>query len=208
MAEVRRVAKAARGEPHLDALPPFAGTKALRPVRPGRVRQDARGQAREERVREGEPAPGGLHRPPVQPRPPAAARPHPGGQHRPDEGGRALRLPSWLPLLDLRQLVDPARHQPGAGRQGSGGPPAGAHDRRLPQDRQERAGAAVQAGAPGDHRGDRHGDGHRDRQAREDEDLPGRDAGLARQAHLGRGRPPADRRPGGPQRGAQLRPSR
>ena len=207
MTEVQRVAKAARGEPHLDALPPFAGTKAF-DCTPGRLATRCAGQAGQERVREGEPAPGGLHRAPVQPRPPAAARPDPGGQHRPDEGGRALRLPPRVPLLDLRQLVDPARHQPGAGRQGSRGAPAGAHDRRLPPDRQERARAAVQAGASGDHRGDRHGDRHRGREAREDEDLPGRDAGLAGPADLGRGRPPAHRRPGGPERGAQLRPSR
>ena len=62
----------------------------------------------------------------------AAGRPHPGGQHRPHEGGRALRLSSRLPLLDLRELVDPSRHQPRAGRQGPRGAPAGAHDRRVP----------------------------------------------------------------------------
>ena len=111
--------------------------------------QGAPAQGGQERVREGEPAPGGVDRPPVQPRPPAAAGPDPGGQHRPDEGGRALRLPPRLPLLDLRQLVDPPRHQPGAGRQGSRGAPAGAHDRRLPPDRQGAARAAVQARAAG-----------------------------------------------------------
>ena len=62
----------------------------------------------------------------------AAGRPDPGGQHRPDEGGRALRLPARVSLLDLRQLVDPSRHQPRAGRQGPRGAAAGPHDRRLP----------------------------------------------------------------------------
>jgi hypothetical protein len=89
----------------------------------------------QERVREGQPAPGRVDRPPLQPRPHAAAGPDPGGQHRPDEGGRPLRPPQGLPLLDLRQLVDPSRDQPRDRRQGPRRAPAGAHDRRLQQGR-------------------------------------------------------------------------
>ena len=83
---------------------------------------------RQERVRQGEPAPGGLDRAALQLRAHAARRPDPGGQHRPHQGGRALRLPSRLPLLDVRVVVDPARHLARARRQGARGAAAGAHD--------------------------------------------------------------------------------
>ena len=55
----------------------------------------------------GQPAPGDLDREEVhQPRP-AVPRPDPGRQHRPDEGGRQVRIPPRLQVLDLRHLVDP-----------------------------------------------------------------------------------------------------
>ena len=37
---------------------------------------------------------------------PAIPRPDPGRQHRPDEGGRQVRVPARLQVLDLRHLVD------------------------------------------------------------------------------------------------------
>jgi len=39
---------------------------------------------------------------------PAISRPHPGRQHRTDEGGRQVRIPPRLQILDLRDVVDPA----------------------------------------------------------------------------------------------------
>jgi RNA polymerase primary sigma factor len=44
-----------------------------------------------------------------QPRP-AVPRPDSGRQHRPDEGGGQVRVPSWLQILDLCDLVDPPGH--------------------------------------------------------------------------------------------------
>ena len=71
--------------------------------------QLARSQARDDR---GQPAPGDLDRQEVhQPRP-AVPRPDPGRQHRPDEGGRQVRIPPRLQVLDLRDLVDPSGHHP------------------------------------------------------------------------------------------------
>ena len=89
---------------------------------------------------EGEPAARGVDRAPLQPRPPAADRPDPGGQHRPDEGGRALRSHARLPLLDLRVVVDPARDQPRARRQGPRGPHPRAHARHVQPRRARDAG--------------------------------------------------------------------
>ena len=97
-----------------------------------RVRgREPRRRRRAQRLREGEPAARRQHRAPLQPRADGARRSDPGGQHRPDEGRRALRLPPRLPVLDLRELVDPPRDQPRARRQGARGPPAGPHDRRA-----------------------------------------------------------------------------
>ena len=42
----------------------------------------------------------------------AVPRPDPGGQHRPDEGGRQVRVPPRLQVLDLRHLVDPPGDHP------------------------------------------------------------------------------------------------
>mgnify|MGYP003694596073 CR=1 FL=1 len=68
--------------------------------------EGAQGQARDDR---GQPAPRDLDRQEVhQPRP-AVPRPDPGRQHRPDEGGRQVRIPPRLQVLDLRHVVDPAR---------------------------------------------------------------------------------------------------
>ena len=95
----------------------------------------ARGPPGEEGNGGGEPAPRHLHRQEVhQPRP-AVPRPDPGRQHRPDEGGRQVRVPPRLQVLDLRHLVDPAGDHPLDRRPGAHHPHPGAHDRDDQQDR-------------------------------------------------------------------------
>jgi len=89
------------------------GLAAPRPCSQPRRRRCA------QRVRQGEPAPRGIDRAPVQSRPDGARRSDPGRQPRPHQGGRALRLSPRISVLDLRELVDPSRDQPRAGRQGS-----------------------------------------------------------------------------------------
>ena len=112
-------------------------------ARDRRIPQDrahgAEGRARsppgEEGNGGGEPAPRHLHRQEVhQPRP-AVPRPDPGRQHRPDEGGRQVRVPPRLQVLDLRHLVDPAGDHPLDRRPGAHHPHPGAHDRDDQQDR-------------------------------------------------------------------------
>ena len=72
------------------------------------------GAAGQEGDGRGQPAAGDLDRQEIhQPRP-AVPGPDPGGQHRPDEGGRQVRVPPRLQVLDLRHLVDPAGDHPRA----------------------------------------------------------------------------------------------
>ena len=155
---------------------------------------------RQERVRQGEPAAGGVDRAALQLRAHAAGRSHPGGQHRPHQGGGALRLPSRLSLLDLCVVVDSPRHLARAGRQGARGAPAGAHDRRLPPRRQEQARAVGQAGAAADVGGAGRGHRHRGAQDREDAHLPARSVVLARPHGLRRGWAQVHRLHPGPER--------
>ena len=54
--------------------------------------------------------------------------PDPRGQHRPDEGGRQVRVPPRLQVLDLCHLVDPAGHHPRHRRSGPHHTHPGAHD--------------------------------------------------------------------------------
>ena len=78
------------------------------PHRQGRAEGRARGAPGQEGDGGGQPAPRHLDRQEVhQPRP-AVPGPDPGGQHRPDEGGRQVRVPPRLQVLDLRHVVDPA----------------------------------------------------------------------------------------------------
>ena len=122
----------------------------------------------QEPLRHRQPAPRGVDRAPLQPRPPAADRPDPGGQHRPDEGGRALRPHARLPLLHLRVVVDPPRDQPRARRQGPRGAHPGAHARHVQPRGARHAGHHRRAPASEPtHRGAREGDRHPARQARE-----------------------------------------
>jgi RNA polymerase primary sigma factor len=65
----------------------------------------------------------------------AIPRPDPGRQHRVDEGGRQIRIPPRLQVLDLRDLVDPAGDHPLDRRPGPHHPHSRAHDRDHQQDR-------------------------------------------------------------------------
>ena len=69
-----------------------------------------------------------------QPRP-AIPRFDPGRQYRPDEGGRQIRIPPRLQVLDLRHLVDPPGDHAFDRRPGAHHPHSGAHDRDDQQDR-------------------------------------------------------------------------
>src|SRR5262249_50165796 len=76
----------------------------------GRAREEDRarrhgGEAAHDPV---EPPPGRLDREELpQPRT-AVPRPDPGGNARADQGGREVRLATWVQVLDVRDLVDPA----------------------------------------------------------------------------------------------------
>ena len=95
----------------------------------------ARGAPGQEGDGGGEPAPRHLHRQEIhQPRP-AVPRPDPGRQYRPDEGGRQIRIPPRLQVLDLRHLVDPPGDHPLDRRPGAHHPHPRAHDRDHQQDR-------------------------------------------------------------------------
>ena len=87
------------------------------------------------RARGGQPAAGGLDREEVHEPRPAVPRPDPGGEHRPDEGGRQVRVPARLQVLDLRHLVDPPGDHPRHRGPGAHDPHPGAHDRDHQQAR-------------------------------------------------------------------------
>jgi RNA polymerase primary sigma factor len=134
----------ARDKDHIKSqLPRYPRARVRDRARDRRVPQDrahgaegrARGAPGQEGNGGGKPAPRHLDRQEIhQPRP-AVPRPHPGRQHRPDEGGRQVRLPPRLQVLDLRHLVDPAGGQPLARRSVAHHPCARAHDRSHQQDR-------------------------------------------------------------------------
>ena len=69
-----------------------------------------------------------------QPRP-AVPRPDSGRQHRPDEGGRQVRIPPRLQVLDLRHLVNSPGDHPLDRRPGAHDPHSRPHDRDDQQDR-------------------------------------------------------------------------
>ena len=97
-------------------------------------RRRARVARREEGDDRGQPAAGDLDREEVhQPRH-AVPRPDPGGQRRPDEGGRQVRIPPRLQVLDLCDVVDPPGDHPRDRRPGAHDPHPGAHDRDDQQD--------------------------------------------------------------------------
>ena len=95
----------------------------------------ARGAPGQEGNGRGQPPPRDLDRQEIhQPRP-AVPRSDPGRQHRPDEGGRQIRIPPRLQVLDLRDVVDPAGDHPLDRRPGAHHPHSRAHDRDHQQDR-------------------------------------------------------------------------
>ena len=91
----------------------------------GRV-EDAAGEARDDR---GQPAPRDLHREEV--REPRHALPgsDSGRQYRLDEGGRQVRIPAWLEVFDLRDVVGAPGRDALARGSGAHDSRAGAHDR-------------------------------------------------------------------------------
>ena len=109
--------------------------RRLSPHRPDRPEGRARSPSGQEGNGRGQPAPRDLDRQEIhQPRP-AVPRPDPGRQHRPDEGGRQVRVPPRLQVLDLCHLVDPPGDHPLDRRPGAHHPHPGAHDRDDQQDR-------------------------------------------------------------------------
>ena len=95
----------------------------------------ARGAPGQEGNGRGQPPPRDLDRQEIhQPRP-AVPRSDPGRQYRPDEGGRQIRIPPRLQVLDLRHVVDPAGDHPLDRRPGAHHPHSRAHDRDHQQDR-------------------------------------------------------------------------
>ena len=151
------------------------------------LRGEAAGRAGQEGARRGQPPPRRLDREEVHEPRPAVPRPDPGRQHRPDEGGRQVRVPPRLQVLDLRDVVDPPGHHPRDRRPGAHHPHPGAHDRDDQQADPHLARARAGARPRADLRGDRQADGHPGGQGPQGpEDRPG--------AHLARD---ADRRGGG-----------
>ena len=85
----------------------------------------------------------------------AVPRSDPGGDDRPRPGRREVRLPAWLQVLDLRDLVDPPGGCARARRQGPDDPHARARGREAEQDRAHRAQAARRVRPRPDRRRDR-----------------------------------------------------
>ena len=95
----------------------------------------ARSGDRQEGNGRGQPAPRHLDRQEIHQSRPAVPRSDPGRQYRPDEGGRQVRVPPRLQVLDLRDMVDQAGDHPLDRRPGAHHPHSGAHDRDDQQDR-------------------------------------------------------------------------
>ena len=91
-------------------------------------------------------------------------RPHPGRQHRPDEGGRQVRVPAWIQILDVRDVVDSSGDHACDRRPGPHDPYPGPHDRDDQQARAHRALPRSGAGSSADARRDRREDGYAGRE--------------------------------------------
>ena len=87
------------------------------------------GRAGEEGTGRSQPPPRRVDREEVHEPRPAVPRPDSGRQHRPDEGGRQVRVPARLQVLDVRDVVDPPGHHARDRRPGADDPHPGAHDR-------------------------------------------------------------------------------
>jgi uncharacterized coiled-coil protein SlyX len=169
------------------------------------VNQVQKGEHRQEGDGGSESAPRHLHRQEVHEPRPAVPRPDPGRQYRPDEGGRQVRVPAWLQVLDLCDVVDPAGDHPFYRRSGEDDPHSGAHDRDDQQDRAHLAPDAARdrpradAGGTGREAGHAAGKGAQGSENRQGADQPrnpgGRRGGQpSRRLHRGQGRHPAHRR--------------
>ena len=90
----------------------------------------------------------------------AVPRPDSGRQHRPDEGGRQVRVPPRLQVLDLRDVVDPPGDHPRDRRPGADDPHPGPHDRDDQQADSHLARAGAGARPRADLRRNRQADGH------------------------------------------------
>ena len=153
----------------------------------GDQQEDERGRAlvarRQARNDRGQPAPGDLGREEVHEPRDAVPRPDPGRQRRADEGGREVRVPPRLQVLDLRDLVDPPGDHAGHRRPGADDPRSGAHDRDDQQDQsgQPRAPAGVRLRARRrDDRAEARGAGSQDPPDHEDRQGAGLDGAAVR----------------------------
>ena len=125
----RRHDRRAPALPQRDRPPPAADAgRGDRPRQAHRARRP-RGQGPDDQR---EPAPRRLDRQEVPGLRADAARPDPGGHPGPDPRGREVRLAQGLPLLDLRDVVDPPGGRARDGRQG-------AHDQAADQPRAQPA---------------------------------------------------------------------
>ena len=130
--------------PAAGALAPLPAAHAGPGDRPGQADR-ARRPARQGTARQLEPAPRRLERAALPEPGPAAGRPGPGGHARPDPGQREVRLAQGLPLLDLRDALDPSGDPARPGELRPHDPPARPRRPALPQGRARRARAV---GAP------------------------------------------------------------
>ena len=159
----------------------------------GRAEADARhdhprrvaGRAGQEGAGRSQPPSGRVDREEVHEPRAAVPRSHPGRQHRPHEGGRQVRVPPRLQVLDLRDVVDPPGDHARDRRPGADDPHPGPHDRDDQQADSHVARARPGARPRADLRGDREADGHPGQQGPEGpEDRAGAD--LARNARSAR----------------------
>ena len=141
-AEVRRLARGRQEDaPH--------GARGRGGGRPGQARADRR-----------EPAPRRLDRQEVHEPRSSVPRPHPGGQHRPHEGGREVRAPARLQVLDVRDVVDPPGDHARDRRPGADDPHPRPHDRDDQQADAHLAVARSGARPRAERRRDREAHGH------------------------------------------------
>ena len=134
----------------LAAVPERGGPlPAAHRRRGARARQAHRGGdlAAKERLINAQPAPGGLDRPALPGHGELRApRPHPGGHARPDPRRREVRLAQGLPLLDLRDAVDPPGDPARGWTTRPHDPPAGPRRAARAQDRHAERELAAELG--------------------------------------------------------------
>ena len=211
---VQRQRQEAGARPHRRAEPRLAAALSAldRLGRPAHGRAGGRagqadragGHGGEAAHGRGEPAPGRLDRE-VLSRPGAELpRPDPGGVAGTDPGGREVRLPAGIQVLDLRDLVDPPGGDPRARRQVADDPDPGPHGREAQPGRARRAASRAAAGARAGAARDR-GRARLDRAGRTGGPSGQPDAGVAGEAGGGRGRLGARGLRGGRQRRVPVR---